>query len=104
MTLNPVDEAAVLAEPEEYDTTSIDDAKEKVTGRRRLLPWILGGYLAVLTLSIVVPIILVPQLESDAQVKQIQDLVSSISGVSQGLFGILGVMVGYYFRQVSETT
>lgn len=92
---------AVVTDPDDYNTTH-EEALEKAAGRKRLLPWILGGYLSILTASIVIPIFVVPHVATGADVEQIQNLMAAISGVAQGLFGILGVMVGYYFRQATE--
>lgn len=92
---------AVVSDPDAFDTT-YEEASEKAAGRKRLLPWILGGYLLILISSIVVPVLVVPRVASDVEVQQIQNLMGSIGAASQGLFGILGVMVGYYFRQATE--
>jgi len=67
------------------------------------LPWILIGYLVMLPTSIAVPLMVAPRLTGD-QVKQVEDLMLTISGLAQGLFGVLGVVVGYYFRQGQESS
>jgi hypothetical protein len=67
--------------------------------RNRLMYMVLIGYFAMLVLSIVVPFLAVTLLPANVDTAKVQDLMGSMSGLGQGLFGILGVVVGYYFKQ-----
>ena len=96
---NDLEAVGVFEDPAALDSSHTGDENSKA--RRRILPWILAGYLAMLALSVTAPMFLAPRW-SDVQTKQVQDLMVTIGGLSQGLFGVLGVVVGYYFRQVQE--
>lgn len=71
---------------------------EKPAARSALMRWVLIGYFAVLAMSIAVPFAVAWWLTPD-QVDAFQQTTQSMNGLSQGLFGILGVVVGYYFKE-----
>lgn len=71
---------------------------EKKAARTTLMKWVLAGYFAVLLLSVAIPFVAAIWL-TDAQLASFKDVSQQTSGLSQGLFGILGVVVGYYFKE-----
>lgn len=71
---------------------------EKPTARNHLMRWVLIGYFVVLGLSLVLPFVAALWFTND-QLAQFREVMQQTSGLSQGLFGILGVVVGYYFKE-----
>jgi len=71
---------------------------EKPAARSALMKWVLSGYFIVLALGVVVPFVAALWLTSD-QLTQFREVMQQTAGLSQGLFGILGVVVGYYFKE-----
>lgn len=72
-------------------------ASEKKAARTALMKWVLIGYFVILALSVAVPFASASWLSS-GQLDQFREVMQQTSGLSQGLFGILGVVVGYYFK------
>lgn len=82
--------------------------KEKT---RRSLAWaVLIGYLCLLAINVGGPLVLFATSSVDAS--DAKDLILAISGALSGLVGVLGFIVGYYFKtagrpdpeESSETT
>lgn len=71
---------------------------EKKAARATLMKWVLAGYFAVLLLSVVIPFLAALWL-TNGQLASFKEVLQQTSGLSQGLFGILGVVVGYYFKE-----
>lgn len=71
---------------------------EKPAARSALMKWVLVGYFVLLGLSIVVPFVAATWLSGD-ELGGFSEVMQQTSGLGQGLFGILGVVVGYYFRE-----
>jgi hypothetical protein len=84
------DDTSVFTDPDAIEFTRTGDESRKARGR--ILPWVLGGYLVVLAMSIAIPLLIAPRRSGD-QVKQVEDLMPTISGLSQGLFGVVKVVV-----------
>lgn len=74
---------------------------EKRAARSVLMRWVLVGYLATLALSMAVPFIVARFLSVD-QASIFTETKQAMNGWSQGLFGILGVVVGFYFKESSS--
>jgi amino acid permease len=70
---------------------------EKTAARAALMKWVLIGYFIVLALGVAVPFAAASWLSND-QLGEFKEVMQQTSGLSQGLFGILGVVVGYYFK------
>lgn len=70
---------------------------EKPRARSAIWRWVLFGYFLLLAVSVVVPFVATSLYSSD-QLGGFREVMLMTSGLSQGLFGILGVVVGYYFK------
>ncbi len=72
----------------------------KELSRHRIALWFIFGYLALLTVTFVVPTIvfLVARPATPVTVVDFKDLLQAYSGALTGLTGILGFVVGYYFK------
>lgn len=76
---------------------------EKPQARSSLMTWVLVGYFVVLALGVAVPFVAALWLSSE-QLGSFREVMQQTSGLSQGLFGILGVIVGYYFKEENSGT
>jgi len=89
-----------LSEPTPHSVSQVSPpdtapvAKEKT---RSSLAWVvLVGYLALLAVNVGGPLVLLSI--SDINASGAKDLILAISGALSGLVGVLGFVVGYYFK------
>ncbi len=98
-------------EPAPHSTVSIDNIGEEVLdiklrnirkelSRHRIALWFIFGYLALLTVTFAAPTIvfLLARPADPMTVADFKDLLQAYSGALTGLTGILGFVVGYYFK------
>lgn len=71
---------------------------EKQRARSSLMLWVLLGYFFALALGIAVPFSAAFWLSTE-QLAPFREVMQQTAGLSQGLFGILGVIVGFYFKE-----
>lgn len=71
----------------------------KELARHRIALWFIWAYLILLTVTLVVPTVLylIPK-PSGTSITELKDLLQAFSGALTGLTGILGFVVGYYFK------
>ncbi|HPC93258.1 MAG TPA: hypothetical protein PLJ74_13550 [Myxococcota bacterium] len=72
----------------------------KELSRHRIAIWFIWGYLILLTLAFAAPTVLyvVSKPANSLTVADLKDLLQAFSGALTGLTGILGFVVGYYFK------
>ena len=72
----------------------------KELSRHRIALWFIFGYLSLLTITFAVPtlVFLLARPAAPLTVVDFKDLLQAYSGALTGLTGILGFVVGYYFK------
>jgi hypothetical protein len=75
--------------------------KPHAAARWNLTKVLLIGYLTLLALNLAVPLIVVPMLGS-GDVTRIRDLMLAMSATIQGLVGLVGIAVAFYFKGTSD--
>lgn len=85
-------------EPEILDRRIRSIRKE--LSRHRIAIWFIWGYLILLTLTFVTPTVLylLSRPSGALSIVDLKDLLQAFSGGLSGLTGILGFVVGYYFK------
>jgi hypothetical protein len=76
----------------------------KDMSRHRIALWFIWGYLILLTITFVAPISIyfISRPSTSLTVSDLKDLLQAFSGALAGLTGILGFVVGYYFKEESR--
>ena len=77
-------------------------AKQALKIQKWVMPVLLGIYLFLLAGGVLAAYVVAPRLGSDAQATRIRDLILANTAALQVLAGLVGVMVGYYFRESTE--
>jgi hypothetical protein len=64
------------------------------------------AYVLLLTFSLAIPTILLwtPRANNGFSVSDIRDLILAMSGTLSGLVGILGFVMGYYFKELDQSS
>jgi hypothetical protein len=100
-----------------YSPVTIDNINEEVLdtklrnirkelSRHSIALWFIFGYLILLTVTFAVPTIvfLLARPATPVTVVDFKDLLQAYSGALTGLTGILGFVVGYYFKSEERTS
>ncbi len=85
--------------------TAPKSSQEKVADARKNIAYLLVGvYIVLLLGNVVLPIVLylTSTPRTSFSMVDLKDLSSAISGVLGGLVGILGFVVGYYFKSIDD--
>jgi len=86
-------------------TSLVKSPQEKVADARKNIAYLLVGvYIVLLLGNVILPIVLylTSAPRTAFSMVDLKDLSSAISGVLGGLVGILGFVVGYYFKSIDD--
>ncbi len=72
--------------------------REHAGSRRRLGPLLAWGYLLLLFSIVLMPVVLVLKQPDALKAADVRDLVLAASSSLSGLVGLLGFVIGYYFK------
>lgn len=78
---------------------------KKEEARRRIAYIVVIAYVVLVVANITIPTILYMKYKADNQplnIENVKDLMIAISSILSGLVGILGFVVGYYFKAVEQ--
>lgn len=91
-----------LAPPE---TTSVTLAEKEADARRSIAQHLVLAYVALLAFSVVIPtaLIWIPHVTTTA-ISDTRELMLAMSGTLSGLVGILGFVMGYYFKSLDKSS
>ena len=79
--------------------------KEKLEDARTTIAYIvIGAYVFLVIVNVALPVImyLMNRPTEPFSMTDLKDLSSSITGILAGLVGILGFVVGYYFKSIDD--
>jgi hypothetical protein len=90
------------------ETTSVTLAEKEADARRSIAQRLVWAYVVLLAFSVVIPtaLIWIPHVTTTA-ISDSREMMLAMSGTLSGLVGILGFVMGYYFKSLdksSETT
>lgn len=88
----------------ELQTRSLAEKEEDA--RRSIAHRLVWAYILLLAFSIVIPTALmwIPHVTGGASITDARDLMLAMSGTLSGLVGILGFVMGYYFKSLDKPT
>ena len=78
---------------------------EKEKARQRIAYIVVIAYVLLVAANIAIPTVLYMQYKPDYQslnIDNVKDLMLAISSILSGLVGILGFVVGYYFKSIEQ--
>lgn len=86
-------------------TVAEQNAKKREESRQIIAYIVVISYVILLAINIALPIFLFMRFKSPEQtieIDQIKELMLAISSVLSGLVGVLGFVVGYYFKSLED--
>jgi len=80
-------------------STKVQSIRKELS-RHRIALWFIWGYLLLLTFAFAAPTIIyfMSKPSGTLTIEDLKDLLQAFSGALAGLTGILGFVVGYYFK------
>lgn len=85
-------------------TTPTSMAEKEADARRSIAHRLVLAYIVLLTFSLIIPtaIMLIPHIAQNS-ITDARDLMLAMSGTLSGLVGILGFVMGYYFKSLDKS-
>lgn len=86
-------------------TTPTSLAEKEADARRSIAQRLVLAYIALLAFSVIIPtaLIWIPNIAATS-VADARDLMLAMSGTLSGLVGILGFVMGYYFKALDKSS
>jgi hypothetical protein len=81
----------------------VESTPEQQRARGWITPLVVGGYLALVLVNVGIPMAFVGANVRNLETIDIQNLSTAVTTALSGLVGILGFVVGYYFKSVRDS-
>jgi uncharacterized membrane-anchored protein len=93
--------ATTLEQPANHP---VSIAEKEADARRSIAQWLVLAYIGLVAFGVMTSVIMlwIPRSAQTFTVADVKEVMGSITGVLTGLVGVLGFVMGYYFKSVDS--